>query len=87
MDRNQPITSTDVTFFKPWTHRASVKKNHQVKMSTESDNQLDDSSSCLNLPSSVKCYFELLLLLVISALLFSEGNYFNQQIFETVSTY
>ena len=56
-------------------------------MSTGSDNQLDDSSYCLNLPSSVKCHFELLPLLVISALLFSEGNYFNQQIFETVSTY
>ena len=29
-------------------------------MSTGSDNQLDDSSYCLNLPSSVKCHFELL---------------------------
>ena len=56
-------------------------------MSTENDNKIVDSSYCLNLSSSVKCHFELLLLLVISALLFSEGIYFNQQIFETVSTY
>ena len=32
----------------------------------------------------IKCHFELLLL-VISALLFSEGNSFNQQIFETAN--
>ena len=47
-------------------------------MSTESDNQLDDSSYCLNLPSSVKCHSELLLLLVISILaygkLFARGG-------------
>ena len=81
------LQCTDVTFFKPWTHGASLKKNHRVKISMESDNQFDDSSYCLNLPSSAKCHSELLLLLVISPLLFSEGNYFNQQIFETVSTY
>ena len=73
--------------FKTMNHGAPVKKNHQVKMSTENDNKIVDSSYCLNLSSSVKCHFELLLLLVISALLFSEGIYFNQQIFETVSTY
>ena len=47
-------------------------------MSTESDNQLDDSSYCLNLPSSVKCHSELLLSLVISILayrkLFARGG-------------
>lgn len=57
------------------------------KMSTGNDNQFNWWFKLL-LEFAVKCKVPLRTSsLVISALLFSAGNYFNQQIFETVSIY